>query len=92
MQLFQAWTNIKDETPPHPTIFLCVFNFIPWPQLDISTIQFQTFKEHHTKSCVISNYRVYEIICVIIVSMNLKSQAMGTMFYFYMMSKASNSH
>jgi hypothetical protein len=63
MQLFQAWTNIKDETPPHPTTFF-FFIFIPPPQLAASTIKLKTFNEHHTKSDVISNYRVHEIICV----------------------------
>ena len=64
MQLFQAWTNTEDETPPHPTTFLFVFNFIPWPQLEASTIKLHTFNEHHTKSDVISSCSVYEIICV----------------------------
>jgi hypothetical protein len=39
MQLFQAWTNIKVETPPHPTTFLFVLNLIPRPQLEASTIK-----------------------------------------------------
>ena len=65
MQLFQAWTNIKDKTPPHPTTFCFVFNFIPWPELEASTIKYQILNKHHTNSDVISSYRVYEIICVI---------------------------
>jgi hypothetical protein len=39
MQLFQAWTKMKDETPPHPTTFSFVFNFIPQPQPEASAIK-----------------------------------------------------
>ena len=54
MQLFQAWTKIMDETPPHTTTTFFVFNFIPGPQSEASTNKFQTFNEHHTHSDVIS--------------------------------------